>query len=127
MVAPMVKVNDVAADRAVTTGFSRVESVVLQVTPSLVPKLSSTVSRIMLFAVTAVVFTWRVGLVPVGSATVPAAADAHTAGDALLEQLFAVRMVFPETLVENCPVVKDPAPGVVPPMVPGTAQVWPSN
>lgn len=39
-------VNDVAAVRAVTTGCVRVANVVLHVTPSLVPRPSSIVSRI---------------------------------------------------------------------------------
>jgi len=90
MIAPMVKVKLVPATRAVTTGLSSVESVVLQVTPSFVPRLSSTLSSIWLLAVTAVVLTVSVGLVPVGSATEPAAAARHTAGEALLEQLVAV-------------------------------------
>ena len=90
MIAPIVNVKLVAATRAVTTGFSKVESVVLQVTPSLVPRLSSTVIMIWLLAVTAVVLTTNVGLVPVGSATLPAAAAPQTAGDALDEQFAAV-------------------------------------
>jgi hypothetical protein len=91
MIAPIVKVKLVAAVRAVTTGLSKVDSVVLQVTLSLVPRLSSTVSMIWLLAVTAVEFTTRVGLVPVGRATLPDAAEPHTAGEAELEQFEAVR------------------------------------
>lgn len=93
MIAPIVNVKLVAAVRAVTTGFSSVDNVVLQVTPSFVPRLSSTVKSIWLFAVTAVVFTTRVGLVPVGKATLPDDAAAHTAGDAPDEQLVAVLSV----------------------------------
>lgn len=46
MTAPIVNVKLVAAVRAVTTGLSNVDNVVLQVTPSFVPRLSSTVKSI---------------------------------------------------------------------------------
>src|ERR1700677_4429496 len=59
--------------------------------PNLVPRLSSGVSWIWLFAVTAVVLTMRVGLEPVGTAALPLAADPQTAGAALLAQLPMVR------------------------------------
>ena len=121
MIAPIVNVNEVPAVRAVTTGFSKVDSVVLQVTLSFVPKLSSTVKLIWLFAVTALVFTTSVGFVPVGSATLPAAADAHTAGEAELEQLVVVPSVVPMS------VVKAPVAGVVLPILAGAAQVLPTS
>ena len=91
MIAPIVNVKLVPAERAVTTGFSKVESVVLHVTPSFVPNDSSTVKIIWLFAVTALVFTTSVGLVPVGNATLPDGAEEQTAGDALDEQLVVVK------------------------------------
>lgn len=46
MTAPMVNVNDVPLTRAVTTGFVNVDSVVLHVTLSFVPKPSSTFKNI---------------------------------------------------------------------------------
>ena len=85
-----MNVKLVAAVRAVTTGLSNVDSVVLQVMPSLVPRLSSTVSIIWLLAVTAEELTTRVGFVPVGKATLPAAADPQRARRAEDEPLVKV-------------------------------------
>ena len=64
--------------------LSRVVPVfVLHVTPSRPPVLLSFVSKIVLLAVTAVVFTTRVSEpAPVGIATDPAAAEPQTAGEA---------------------------------------------
>lgn len=68
-----------------------VATVELQVTASFVPRVSSVVTRIWLLAVTAVVLTTiELETAFVGSATLPAAADPQTAGDAELEQFEAV-------------------------------------
>ena len=92
MVVPLIViVKLVPPVLAETTGSTmRDASVELQVIPNLVPNVSSDCTKIWLLAVTAVVFTTRVAFVPVGTATLPAAADPHTAGDALLEQFDAV-------------------------------------
>lgn len=72
-----------------------VATVELQVTPNLVPRVSSVKANISLFAVTAVVFTTiELETAFVGSATLPAAADAHTAGEADELQFVAVLKVF---------------------------------
>ena len=84
----MVMVKLVAAVLALTF-MSPAAVAVLQVTPSLVPKESSRVKRIWLFAVTAVVLTTTV-LDPAATTTEPAAADEHAAGEADDEQLAAV-------------------------------------
>lgn len=80
------------ATLSVSTGFTSVDSVVLQVTPNRVPVVgaSVTVSVIWLFAVTAVVLICKVGVAPVGTATLPAAAEPQTAGDAAEAQFVAV-------------------------------------
>jgi hypothetical protein len=85
-------VNDVPAVRAeIVKPPTKVASVELQVTPSFVPNVSSVVRRIWLFAVTAVVLTtMELEIALVGSATLPAGAEPHTAGDAEDEQLLAV-------------------------------------
>jgi hypothetical protein len=84
----MVKL--VAAVLAVTAmPPTSVARVLLHVVPPIVTE-SSTVRRIWLAAVTAVVFTTSVGFMPVGIATAPALADAHTAGDAPFAQLVDV-------------------------------------
>ena len=88
-VEPIWIVKLVPAVLAVTTGCVRVDSVVLQVVPPIV-RLSSMLSMIRLLAVTAEVFTVSVGFVPVGTATAPAAAEPHTAGDAPFAQLVPV-------------------------------------
>ena len=115
--APIVNVNDVAAVLAVTTGFSKVDKVVLHVMPNLVPKLSSTVNSITLLAVTALEFTTRVGLVPVGNATEPDAAVPHPAGDIALAQLVPVLRVFPFNTVNV------PCAAVVFPICGGAAKI----
>src|SRR5215472_11345623 len=84
--APVVITKLVAAVRAET--HSRL-IVVLQVTPSLVPSESSFCSKMMLFAVTAVVFTVTV-VAPAAITTLPAAAEPHTAGAAEEEQFVPV-------------------------------------
>lgn len=85
-------VNEVPAVRAVITSGvpTRVASVELHVAPVTLAE-SSACNLISLFAVTAVVFTTKVLPVPVGSATLPAEAEPHTAGEAELEQFVAVR------------------------------------
>jgi hypothetical protein len=80
MVDAIVNVKLVPAVRAVMTGDRKL-LVGLHVTPSLVPRLWSTVMMIWLFAVTAEVSTTSVGPTPVGSATLPAAAEPQAAGD----------------------------------------------
>ena len=112
-----MNVNDVAAVLAVTTGFSKVDKVVLHVMPNLVPKLSSTVNSITLLAVTALEFTTRVGLVPVGNATEPDAAVPHPAGDIALAQLVPVLRVFPFNTVNV------PCAAVVFPICGGAAKI----
>lgn len=77
------------ADRAVTTGCTKVESVVLHVVAEIV-RLSSIERKIRLLAVTFVVLITNVGLIPVGTATAPDAEVPHTAGDAPLAQLLSV-------------------------------------
>jgi hypothetical protein len=89
MTAPIWIVKLVPAVLAVTTGCVRVDSVVLQVMPEIVSP-SSICGKILLFAVTAEVLIVSVGLLPVGTATAPAAAEPHTAGDAPLAQLVKV-------------------------------------
>jgi hypothetical protein len=76
----------VPAVRADTTIGPCVAIVVLHVTPSAVPRLSSGVIVIRLMFPTAVVCTTSVGSVPVGTAPIPATADPHTDGDAPLTQ-----------------------------------------
>jgi hypothetical protein len=69
---------------------TKVASVLLQVVAAIV-KLSSGVRTISEVAVTAVVLTTRATLVtPVGIATAPAGAAAHTAGEAELVQFVAL-------------------------------------
>lgn len=85
----------VAAVRAVTT-MAPLGSVVLQVTLSAVPRLSSSLKNIWLLAVTAVVFTTSVGLVPAAIATKPDECPAQTAGEAELAQAVAVRYLLLE-------------------------------
>lgn len=89
-VALICMVKLAPADRAVITGAGSVVSDVLQVTPEIV-RLSSITGKMRLLAVTAVVFTCKVGFAPVGIATAPLAAEVHTAGDAPLAQFTAVR------------------------------------
>ena len=73
----------------------------MHVVPDIV-RLSSGVKVILLFAVTAVVFTVKLTLVtPVGMALDPAAADPHTAGDAPFEHTVAVRYLAAEKLLES--------------------------
>ena len=90
-------VKDVPAVRAVITSGvpTSVANVELQVVPLTLAE-SSACNLISLFAVTAEVFTTKVLPVPVGNATLPAAALPHTAGDAELEQFVAVPIVAPE-------------------------------
>src|SRR5690242_5931789 len=85
-----VMVKLVAAVRAETYGVpSTSDDCVLQVTESLVPRELSRVSMIWEFAVTAVVLTTSV--VPAaGSATEPAEAAEHAAGEAEEEQFVPV-------------------------------------
>src|SRR6266481_1888522 len=91
MMPLIVTAKLVAAVLADTTGSTAKEvKVELQVTPSFVPRLSSDCTKSWLLAVTAVVLTVSVGLVPVGTETLPAAAEPQTAGEALLEQFAAV-------------------------------------
>lgn len=89
MVVPLiVTVKLAAAARAEMTGSTINDAkVVLQVTPNLVPKVSSDCMKIWLLAVTAVVLICSVAFVPVGTATLPAAAEPQTAGEAEEEQL----------------------------------------
>jgi hypothetical protein len=96
----LLMVNDVPAVLAVTAKPpTKVAIVELQVTPNLVLSESSTKAKIWLFAVTAVVLTTiELDTALVGRATLPAAADAQTAGDAELEQLVAVPKVAGEPL-----------------------------
>jgi hypothetical protein len=87
--AVVVIVKLVAATRAEMVGGA-VAGVTLQVTESFVPRLESSCTKIWLLAVTAVVLT--VTVVPAAAtSTLPAAADAHTAGAAEDVQLVAVR------------------------------------
>lgn len=79
---PTEIVKLVPALLAVTVGCC---GVVLQVTPSLVPSDESKVICIWLFAVTAVVSTTTL-LALAAIETLPAEAEAHTAGDADEEQ-----------------------------------------
>ena len=88
---------------------------VLQVV-ALMVRLSSMVNKIRLLAVTAEVSTTSVGFVPAGTATAPAAAEPHTAGEAPLAQLVVVFSVVPLS------VVKLPPAGVVLPMAGGAAK-----
>ena len=85
----MDTVKLVAAVLAVTTGPMTVARLVLQVTPSLVPRELSGWMIIWLFAVTAVVLT-TTEVVAAAMTKDPAAADPHTAGEAADEQLVAV-------------------------------------
>ena len=110
LVAVMVKL--VAATRAVTP--YKAGSVALQVTPSLVPRLESYWSMIWLLAVTAAVLTTTV-VAAAATTTEPAGAAAHTAGDAELEQLVAVRyaaaLIEPEVSpAVPFPIANIPAP-----------------
>ena len=89
MTAPIWIVKLAPAERAVTTGCTRVERVVLHVVAAIV-KDSSICRKIRLFAVTCVVLICSVGLVPVGTATAPSGAAAQTAGDAPLAQFVTV-------------------------------------
>jgi hypothetical protein len=86
----MLIVKFVPAARAVTFGTPRVSNdCVLQVTPSFVPRLESSVSKIWLLAVTAVVST-TTEVAEAAITTDPAVAEPHTAGLADEEQFVAV-------------------------------------
>jgi hypothetical protein len=86
----MLIVKFVPAVRAVTFGTPRVSNdCVLQVTPSFVPRLESSVSKIWLLAVTAVVST-TTEVAEAAITTDPAVAEPHTAGLADEEQFVAV-------------------------------------
>ena len=101
MDAPVDTVNDTPAERPVMASAvpTSVASVVLHVAPLTVAE-SSICKRISLFAVTAEVFTVSVLPVPVGRATLPAAADPHTAGVAEEEQFVVVLIVVPVSVLK---------------------------
>jgi hypothetical protein len=85
-------VKDVPAVRAeIVNPPTSVATVELQVIPSFVPRVSSVMTKIWLLAVMAEVFTWiELETAFVGNATLPAALDPHTAGEALEEQFVVV-------------------------------------
>jgi hypothetical protein len=91
-------VKDVPAVRAVIVNPpTRVATVELQVTLNFIPSVSSVITKIWLFAVTAEVFTTiELETAFVGRFTLPAAADPQAAGDAEELQFVAVRCVAPD-------------------------------
>lgn len=98
--------------RAETVGIC---AVVLQVTPSFVPSEESKVTRIWLFAVTAVVSTTTL-LAAAAMFTEPEAAEPHTAGDAEDVQfpITSVGVNTPLGVIDGKPPLGDvPAPFAV--------------
>jgi len=109
--AVLVIVKLLAAVRAVTLRVAAV--VVLQVTDSLVPRLLSSITKIWLLAVTAVVLTCTV-VAAAATTTEPEGALPQTAGEAELEQLEPVPNADPVIRAEE---TTFPAIVAVPPLL----------